>query len=261
MIGGETPQTLEIILRQKQSGVSGQVICNQIIEFLQWTSNNANEVANRGYKQIEECNYYWYNREQTLIRWGDFCHRTLTELTGNIEQYVGQEVSHTESSILQRIREGSLNFRNEIEMYLGDVESTFVKLKEDAKVAMEQVSYILHVNDERNAKADSLLQDLLKRNATTQQLREQEIARREKETKDTNAKIESLMKVIERQQQVFATNQQKIKDEFMQERSEDVKVENGGLDDAGTGAKHIVPSGCKKFPPGVFDGGDERGLA
>ena len=104
-----------------------------------------------------------------------------------------------------------------------------------------------------NARVGSLLQDLVSKNTITQQLWDQESARRGKETNDTNEKTESLMKVIE-QQHMFATNQQKIKEECMQEMSKNVKTENGRLGDAGTGANHIVPSEGKKFPPGLFDG-------
>ena len=128
-IGDEAPQTLEIISRQRQSGLSDQEVGNQIIEFFQMISTNVNEVTNRGYRQIEEIKYDWYNREQTLIYWRDLRQRTLTELTSNIERYVGQEVGQMEGSILHLIREGSLNFRKEIEVYLKDVESTFAKLK------------------------------------------------------------------------------------------------------------------------------------
>ena len=94
-------------------------IGNQITELFRRTSSNVNEVANRGYKQIEECNYDWYNREQTLKHRRDLRHKVQTELTSNIERYVGRELGHMRSSILQLIKEDSSNFRNEIEMYLG----------------------------------------------------------------------------------------------------------------------------------------------
>ena len=68
------------------------------------------------------------------------------------------------------------------------------------------------------------------------------------------------MKVIEQQQNVFATNQQKVKEECLQEMRKDVKIENGKLDDAGMSANHMVPSEGRKFPPGLFDGGDQGGL-
>ena len=177
----------------------------------------------------------------------------------NIERYVGEEVGNMESSILQLIREGSSNFRNEIERYLVDVESTSVRLKEDVKLDMEQVAYKLDENDARNAKVDEMLQDLANKTNRTEQLWEQERARREQETKELMEKIESLMKVIEQQQQVFATNQQKIKEECMQEMK-DVKAENGRSDYTGTGANFVVPSQGGKLPPGLFDGGDHRGL-
>ena len=73
-----------------------------------------------------------------------------------------------------------------------------------------------------------------------------------------NEKIESLVEIIEQQQHMFATSQQKIKEECMQETSKDVKTENGRLGDAGMGADHIVPSGCNKYPPGLLKGGDQR---
>ena len=129
-------------------------------------------------------------------------------------------------------------------------------MKEDLKVAMDQVAYKYSGNGGRNARVGNILQDLLNKTNRTQQLREQESARREKETKDTNAKIESLMEIIE-QQHMFDTNQQKIKEECMQEMSKNAKTKNGRLGDAGMGAQHIVPSEGKKYPPGLFDGGDQ----
>ena len=163
-IGDETPQTLETILRQRQSGVSDLALGNQIVELFRRTSSNVNEVTNQGYKQIEDCNYDWYNREQALKHWRYLRHKSLTELTSNIEKYAGQDLARMESSIFQLIKEGSSNFRNESEMYLGNDESTFAKLKEDTKVAMEQVAYKFSENDGGKCKGWKLIARFIEQN-------------------------------------------------------------------------------------------------
>ena len=52
-IENETPNTLEHIMKLKQEGMSDLEVGNQIVEFLQNTSIKLNEVANRGYRQVE----------------------------------------------------------------------------------------------------------------------------------------------------------------------------------------------------------------
>ena len=68
-IEAETPNTLELILKQKQTGVSDLEIGTQIVQCLQSTSARVNEVTNRGYQEIEMSNQETHNREQTLKYW------------------------------------------------------------------------------------------------------------------------------------------------------------------------------------------------
>ena len=159
---------------------------------------------------------------------------------------------------MQLISEVGLNFRKEIEVYLEDVETNFGKLREDVRTAMGQVSYKLKENEWKYKSGQSTTR-LVEQTTMAQQLRGQERAKREQETKDTNARIETLMKVIEHQKNAFSTSRQKSKGECLQEMKKDVKTENGRPEDAGIGANHIVPSEGKKLPPGLFDGGDRRG--
>ena len=65
----ETPNTLELILKQKQTGVSDLEIGTQIVQYLQSTSAKVNEVTNRGYQEIEKSNQESHNREQALNYW------------------------------------------------------------------------------------------------------------------------------------------------------------------------------------------------
>ena len=69
----ETPNTLELILKQKETGVSDLEIGTQIVQCLESTSARAKEVTNRGYQEIEMSNQETHNREQTLKYWKSVC--------------------------------------------------------------------------------------------------------------------------------------------------------------------------------------------
>ena len=86
-----------------------------------------------------------------------------------------------ESNIAQQIKEGSSNFRTEIEGYLSSAETTFGKLNKDLGNVASQVANKFSENDGRNAKVDGALQVLMEQNMKTQQEWEQE--RRERESK------------------------------------------------------------------------------
>ena len=242
----ETPATLEQILMKKQSVVSDLDVGNQIVKFLQNASIRLDEVTNRGYQQIENSSQDVFNREQSLNRWKDLCNRVLNALKCLVGNYFGQTLNSMENSIARQIKEGSSNFRMEIEGYLNSADITFEKLNNDLRKVVSQVAQKFSENDGRNAKVEGMLQMLMGQNIITQQVCEQERREREQEKNEVSKKMSAIYNVLEQQQRMLATNQQTIKDEVMQEVSK--KVECG------------VPSEVKKEPPGLLRGGDDRGL-
>ena len=123
----ETPNTLESILKQKQTGVSDLEIGSQIAQCLQSTSARVNEATNRGYQEIEMSNQETHNREQTLKYWKRVCGKVLKALQCLMDTYFEQKLNVMERSIVQQIKEGSSNFRLEIEGYLTSANLTFEK--------------------------------------------------------------------------------------------------------------------------------------
>ena len=123
----ETPNTLELILKQKQTGVSDLEIGTQIVQYLQSTSARVNEVTNRGYQEIEMSNQEKHNREQTLKYWKSVCDKVLKALQCLMDTYFEQKLDVMERNIAQQIKEGSSNFRMEIEGYLTSADLTFEK--------------------------------------------------------------------------------------------------------------------------------------
>ena len=105
----ETPTTLELILKQKHTGVSDLEIGTQIVQYLQIASARVNEVTNRGYQEIEMSNQESHNREQTLKYWKSVCDKVLKALQRLVGSYFEQKLTAMERSIAQQITEGSSN--------------------------------------------------------------------------------------------------------------------------------------------------------
>ena len=101
----ETPNTLELILKQKHSGVSDLEVGTQIVQFLNSTSARVSEVTNRGYQEIEKCNQDSHNREQALNYWKNVCSKVLKALQCLMENYFEQKLTVMERGIAQQITE------------------------------------------------------------------------------------------------------------------------------------------------------------
>ena len=170
----ETPNTLELILKQKHSGVSDLEVGTQIVQFLNSTSARVSEVTNRGYQEIEKCNQDSHNREQALNYWRGVCSKVLKALQCLMENYFEQKLTVMERGIAQQITEGSSNFRSEIEGYLNSAELTFEKMNADLRTAMGQVAQKFSESDEKSAKVEGMLRTLLEQHQQTQMVLEQE---------------------------------------------------------------------------------------
>ena len=221
----ETPTTLELILKQKHSGVSDLEVGTQIVQFLQSTSARVSEVANRGYQEIEKCNQDSHNREQALNYWRGVCSKVLKALQCLMENYFEQKLTAMERSIAQQITEGSSNFRSEIEGYLNSAELTFKEMNADLRTAMGQVAQRFSENDEKSAQVEGVLRMLLEQQKQTQLAWGQERKVRERENEDVSKRITQICNVMEKQQHMLATNQQAMKEELLQEMAK--KVECG----------------------------------
>ena len=242
----ETPNTLELILKQKHSGVSDLEVGTQIVKFLNSTSARVSEVTNRGYQEIEKCNQDSHNREQALNYWRDLSSKILKALQCLMESYFEQKLNVMEKGIVQQITEGSSNFRSEIEGYLNSAEITFNEMNTNLRTAMGQVALKFSENDLKSAQVEEVLKKILEQQQQTQLAWEQERKVRERENEDVSKRITHICNVMEKQQNVLATNQQAMKEELLHEMAK--KVECG------------VPSEVKKEPPGLSRGSDDRGL-
>merc|ERR1712112_684745 len=242
----ETPNTLELILKQKQTGVSDIEIGTQIVQYLQNTSAKVNEVTNRGYQEIEKSNQESHNREQTLKYWKNVCDKVLKALQCLMDTYFEQKLNVMERSIVQQIKEGSSKFRLEIEGYLTSADLTFEKMNIDLKTAMGQVAKKFNESDEKNAQVEGVLRMLLEQQQQTQLAWEHDRKIRERETEDVSKKFTQMYNVMEKQQHMFATSHQAMKKELLQEMSKNTE--------------YGVPSEIRSVPPGLSKGSDDRGL-
>ena len=147
---------------------------------------------------------------------------------------------------MQQIKVGSSNFRTEIEGYLSSAELTFGKLNEDLRNILSQVANKFSENDGRNARVEGGVRSANRENRITKQVLEHERRDREIEKYEVSKQISAMRIAIDQQQKLLANNQQTFKDELMQAVTK--RVECG------------VPSEIKNEPPGLYRGGDDRGL-
>ena len=99
-----------------------------------------------------------------------------------MDTYFEQKLNVMERSIVQQIKEGSSNFRLEIEGYLTNANLTFGKMNNDLKIAMGQAAKKFSESDEKNAQVEGLLRMLLEQQQQTQLAwgQERKIKEREK---------------------------------------------------------------------------------
>ena len=182
-IEAETPNTLELILLKKQTGVSDLEVGNQIVEYLQSTSLKLKEITNRGYHQVQKSDQNEGNREQALIFWRNVCNQVMQTLKTMMGNYFEQKLTLMERSIVQQITEGSSNFRNEIEGRLSNADNTFNKMNNDVRNAMNQVAIRFSENEEKNEKLEGMLKALMEQTQQTQQVLVQERRERKRTRK------------------------------------------------------------------------------